>query len=144
MERKPQNLRNHAKFDEPFHFILAPIALVTLIVSVVRLVRAPGFDTAWATVLAIAFFVALFRLRTYPLHVQNRLIRLEERMRFQQVLPENLRPRIGEISESQLVALRFAPDAELPGLVQRTLSEKLSNKQIKQAIRDWRPDYYRM
>lgn len=144
MERKPQSYSNHAKFDEAFHFFLAPIAAFTLIVTLIRAVRNPGFDSIWAAVLGAFLLVALLRIRTYPLRVQDRLIRLEERLRLQEVLPAAMRPRIGELSESQLVALRFASDAELPALVQKTLAENLTNKQIKQAIGNWRPDYFRV
>ena len=144
MERKPQNLANHSKYDEPFHFLLTPVASFTMILWVVRATRNPTFDSIWTAVLGVALFVALFRLRTYPLKVQDRLIRLEERLRFQQVLPDPLRPRIRELTESQLIALRFAPDPELPALVEKALAEKLTSKQIKQSIRNWRPDYFRV
>jgi hypothetical protein len=144
MERKPQTLSNHGKLDELFHFFLLPIGAFNLIAAVVLLVRDPGYQTAWITVLSAAFAVCVFRVRTYPLRVQDRVIRLEERMRLIQLLPEPLRSRIGELTESQLVGLRFASDAELPSLVEKTLANNLSSKQIKQAIVNWRPDYFRV
>jgi hypothetical protein len=144
MERTPQNYANHAKVDELFHFFLMPVSLLTFVVAIWNLVRSPGFGSAWLVLLAIAFIVLLFRLRTYPLKVQDRVIRLEERMRLLEVLPDRLRARIPDLTESQLVALRFAPDSELPAMVDKALAEGLSNKQIKQAIGNWRPDYFRM
>lgn len=144
MERKPQTYANHAKFDPIFHFILAPVTISNLIIAIVRLARNPGLDTAWILVLSLALLLVLFRLRTYPLRVQDRLIRLEERMRLNEILPENFRARIGELTEAQLVALRFVCDAEIPAMVQQALANTLSNKQIKQSIKSWRPDYFRV
>jgi hypothetical protein len=88
--------------------------------------------------------VALTRIRSYPIHVQDRVIRLEERLRLMSVLQEPLRSRIGELQDKQLIGLRFAPDEELPGLVQRALDEKLSSTDIKKAIKNWRADYSRV
>ena len=144
MERKPQNLSNHAKYDEAFHFLLLPISAFTMVLWIMRAVRNPTFDSIWTAVLGLTFFVAVLRIRTYPLKVQDRVIRLEERLRLHQALPDSLRSRIGDLTESQLIALRFAPDSELPALVEKALAEKWQGKQIKQSIRNWRPDYFRV
>ncbi len=143
-ERKPQTYANHARVDPAFHYFLAPVLLITVILSIIHLVRDPHFESAWLVVLATALFVAAGKCRGYALKVQDRVIRLEERMRLAILLPEPLRAHIGELDERQLIALRFACDAEVPGLVERALNEKLTSKQIKQAIQNWRADYFRV
>lgn len=139
-----QNYANHAKFDPPFHFFLAPIFLINFISKVVGLVRNPGLAIAWDVLIALALLVAVFKIRIYALKVQDRVIRLEERLRLAQQLPASLQSRIGELTVSQLVALRFASDAELPALVEKALAENLKNPQIKKSISVWRPDFYRV
>jgi hypothetical protein len=132
------------KFDPPFHFFLAPVAAANVIVAAVYLFRFPSFSSGWFVVLSLGFLVTVGRIRAYGTHLQDRVIRLEEHLRLSQVLPESLRSRIGELSEKQLVGLRFASDSELPALVQRALDEKLSLADIKKAVTNWRPDYFRI
>ncbi len=141
---KTQNYANHTRFDPMFHYILAPFLLLNWIATLVFLVRHPNPLHVWMMLLAFAFFLMLGLSRGYALKVQDRVIRLEERMRLNTLLQEPLRARIGELSEKQLIGLRFASDAEIPALVARTLSEKLTQKQIKQAIQNWRPDHFRV
>ncbi len=141
---KPQTYANHARFDPWYHFFLAPIALIIFIASIVHLVRHPHVWGVVHVVAAFALFMLVFKLRTYPLRVQDRIIRLEERLRLTALLPEPLRARINELDIRQLIGLRFASDAEIPALVERTLNEKLTQKQIKQAIQNWRADNFRV
>ena len=143
-EKVPQTLANHARFDPPFHFFILPVFAITVIVAIVHLLRHPGLHSAWLVVFTIAAMGALFKIRLYSLKVQDRVIRLEERLRLAILVDKPLRARITEFSESQLVALRFASDAELPALAARALAEKLSNAEIKKAITQWRPDYWRV
>lgn len=143
-ETKPQTYANHSRFDPWYHFFLAPIALIIFIASIVHLVRHPHPWSVVHVVLAFALFMLVFKVRTYPLKVQDRVIRLEERLRLATLLPEPLRARIGELDVPQLIALRFASDAEIPALVERALNEKLTQKQIKQAIQNWRADNFRV
>jgi hypothetical protein len=143
-EKKPQTLANHARFDPLFHFFLAPVFGLSVIAALIHLLWHPSLHAAAFFIISVAAFVAIFKIRTYPLKVQDRVIRLEERQRLMLLLPEALRSRIPELTEKQLVALRFASDAELPALAQRALSENLSNADIKKAIQNWRPDYWRV
>ncbi len=137
-------LRNHARFDPLFHFVLAPLSLVAIIVSVILFVQHPRLASGLWVVFAIGFFMVAFKTRTYALKVQDRVIRLEERLRLSMLLPEADRARIAELTESQLIALRFASDAELPRLAMRALNEGLTSKQIKTSIESWRADYFRV
>jgi hypothetical protein len=139
-----QTFSNHTRYDPPFHFFVLPVFAISLIATIVNLVRRPGLHSAWVLVFMVAAVVVVFKTRLNALKVQDRVIRLEERMRLASLLDESLRPRIGEFTESQLVGLRFASDAELPALAARALSEKLSRDEIKKAVQQWRPDYWRV
>jgi Family of unknown function (DUF6526) len=143
-ETKPQTYANHARLDPWYHFFLAPITLIIFIASIVHLVRHPHVWGAVHVILAFALFMLVLKVRSYPLKVQDRVIRLEERLRLTALLPEPLRARMNELDVRQLIALRFASDAEIPALVERTLNEKLAPKQIKQAIQNWRADNFRV
>jgi hypothetical protein len=103
-----------------------------------------NFHAVLLILLAVACVVLVVKVRLYSLKVQDRVIRLEERLRLTQLLPEPLRSRIPELTESQLCGLRFASDAEVPKLVERALNEKLSRTDIKKSIKTWRPDYWRV
>lgn len=143
-ERRPQNLGNHARLDPVFHFFLAPVSMALFFSAVVRAVQHPEWVTIWLAIASLVGVVAVFLIRVYSLKVQDRVIRLEERLRLSTALPPSQQARIAELTEGQLIALRFASDAELPALAMRCLQEKLPNKEIKKAIRDWRPDYFRV
>ena len=144
-ERTPQNLANHAKLDPPFHFVLLPTLLALIILTIVNVIRHYDVLSAWILVVVMLAVVNLsFRARIYALKVQDRVIRLEERLRLAALLSEPVRSRINDLTESQLIAIRFASDAEVPALVQKALSEKLKNSEIKRAIMNWRADYWRV
>lgn len=141
---KVQNFSNHAKFFPPFHFFVAPVLLINVIWCIVQAVRSFSIGTAFAVLVALALFVLAFVSRIMVLAIQDRVIRLEMRLRMQQILPADLRGRIQEFSVSQLVALRFAGDAELPELARKVLQENLTNRSaIKKMVRDWQPDFLR-
>ena len=139
-----QSFKNHGKFDPPFHFFLAPVGLVLLILSIIDVVKNPSWMTGLHVLVILWLFILVFKVRVYSLKVQDRLIRLEERLRLQAVLPASLQPRIGDLSVDQLVGLRFASDAELAGLVEKASAGNWNRKQIKEAIQNWRPDNWRV
>jgi len=143
-QTSPQNLANHVRRDPLFHYFLLPIYGISLLVSLGLLVRSPGFRSFFILLFVTAVVVTGFKARLYALKVQDRVIRLEERLRLATLLPDSLRPRIPSLSESQLIALRFASDEEIPALVERTLSSNLPAADIKKAIKSWRPDYWRV
>ena len=150
-EKKPQTLANHTRWDPPFHFFVLPVLALGLILTLIHffahITHGDIRDHIHAfllIVLAVAFIIWLTKTRLYSLRVQDRVIRLEERLRLTQLLSEPLRSRIPELTEEQLVGLRFASDAELPKLAERALNEKLSRDDIKKAIQTWRPDYWRV
>jgi hypothetical protein len=140
----PQSYANHAKIDPLFHFFLVPLGFAAIILSVILLFRHPRMSSILWVILSLGLLTVATKARIYSLKVQDRVIRLEERLRLAMLLPEAARARIGELTESQLVGLRFASDAELPGLAMRALNEGLTNKQIKSSIQSWRPDYLRV
>lgn len=143
-DNAPQTYKNHARFDPWFHFVLAPATLAVFGYSVAHAIRHPNSDAIVLAIVTFLLFFTIFKTRVYSLKVQDRVIRLEERLRLSALLPAGSQPQIEDLTEKQLVALRFACDAELPALAERAAREKLSNKQIKQSIQTWRPDYWRV
>jgi hypothetical protein len=128
-----------------WHFFAIPVLVANVIVVATRFVRDPQLVNGWAVVVAIAVLVGIFLSRSMPLRAQDRIIRLEERSRLERVLPSDLRGRVGELTASQLVAIRFAPDDEVPELTRRALSGELKSQgDIKRAIRNWRSDHLRV
>jgi hypothetical protein len=140
----PQSLKNHGRLDPQFHIVLFLVLVVNLIVAIVHLVQHPHFYSAWLVVLSLAIFILLFKLRLYPLKVQDRVIRLEERLRLQALAPAEWHTQIYRLTEDQLIALRFAADDEVVELAKQALEGNLSRKQIKERIQSWRADDWRV
>jgi hypothetical protein len=150
-KRKPQSYANHRKLVPGYHFVVVGILVANLVWSLYRLVLGyPGFELPLADrLLGVAVAVALLLLayyaRVFPLRAQDRVIRLEEMLRLERVLPADLRPRIRDLRPSQLIALRFACDEELPGLFREVLAGNLNHKdEIKKRIQVWREDHFRL
>ena len=145
MAEVPQTYENHTRWHAPFHFFVAPVMLTNFIVAVVQLVRDPGLDRGWWVVVSAALVVLTGLVRMNPLRAQDRIIRLEESIRYYQLLPEELAARAVALSPRQMVALRFAPDEELEGLVRDVLEGRLTKTdEIKRAIKSWRADTLRV
>ena len=141
---KTQSFENHAKFFPPFHYVALPIFLLYFFWSIYRVIRVHTFESVIALLLSVAFILLAFSARIFALRVQDRLIRLEMRLRMKEILPAELRARIPEFEVGQLIALRFASDAELPSLAKKVLDEKLTDRNsIKRMVQSWQADLLR-
>ena len=140
-----QNFANHGRFFPPFHFFVVPVMIINFFWACYRWYATGfGWDGGERVLLALGLLLGFLSARMMALTVQDRVIRLEERLRFERVLPADLKPRIGEFTVAQLVGLRFASDTELPGLARKVLDEKIGErKAIKQMVKTWKPDYLR-
>ena len=146
-----QNFSNHAKIVPAFHYFVGPVLIINFVGHVYTFIKYSTGSTQsmvhgfFHVLVAAALLTLAFLARLFALGVQDRVIRLEEQLRYQRLLPEDLRLRIGEFSIAQLVSLRFASDAELPALARKVLDGKVSDrKAIKQMVQNWRPDYQRI
>jgi hypothetical protein len=141
-----QNYSNHAQYNPVYHFFTSPVALIFVVWSIVRFFKNPGADTGYFLVGALALFGVVAVSRLSPLRAQDRLIRLEEQLRYQKLLPAALAAKAeATFSPRHYIALRFAGDAELAGLVEKVVANPaMTGKEIKQAITNWRGDYFRV
>lgn len=140
-----QNFANHVRWVPGFHYFVMPVMTLNLGWSIYRW-KVAGFslDGFVGVLAAAALFMLMFYARTFALKVQDRVIRLEERMRLEKLLPADLKPRIEEFTSGQLVAMRFACDAELPAIARKVLTDNIrTGKTIKQMVENWRSDYLR-
>ena len=144
MAERVQNYQSHARWLPAYHFFVLPVLLVNVFLVAWRLVQAPTLGSAFSLVLAVALFLLGFYARTMALTVQDRLIRLEMRLRLRQLLPADLHPSINALTHRQLVALRFAGDGETTELVREIAGGKLhTGKEIKQRVKNWQADWLR-
>ena len=144
MAHQPQTYKNHTRFNPPFHFFIVPVLFLYLVNTLRHLWLDPSRGTAFAVVVAAALMTLAIVSRLQTVAVQNRVIRLEMRLRLREVLPAALAARITELTTMQLVALRFASDAELPDLVRDVLDGKLATqKEIKLRVKNWQSDWLR-
>jgi hypothetical protein len=140
-----QNFANHTRWHPPFHFFVLPVMLINFIWSIVQFVMAPGRNSGWWIVVSLALLMLTSFVRTNSLKVQDRIIRLEEKLRYQQVLSPAAARQISALTTGQIIALRFAGDDELEELLRAVAAGKLAKpKDIKQAINNWRADTFRV
>ena len=141
---QPQSATHHTRFVPGYHYVLFAILTVNFILRIIWAIKTPSFPNLWAIVMAVGFVLMGWYLRVFPLAVQDRIIRMEERQRLGRILPPEMRPRLGEFTRQQLVALRFASDDELAALATRVLDEGITDKKaIKRLIQNWRADHLR-
>jgi len=144
-EKMPQTHANHARFVPLFHFVVFGLLILNLFYRLYVVVRYFHWGAVIDVLLAVALVLFAWSVRTFDTRLQDRIIRLEMRLRLARLLPAELQPRIAELSPGQLIALRFAPDAEVPSLVTEILAGRLSKaSEIKQRIQTWEPDYFRV
>ena len=143
-QEKVQNLRNHTRVVPPYHMFVIPVFMINFVWRLVQLKDGITFASIMNLLLATAFVILVFYARVFSLTVQDRVIRLEMRLRLERALSPDLRSRIAEFTVPQLVSLRFASDQELPLLAQQVLDEKLTDrKTIKRRIKEWQADFLR-
>jgi hypothetical protein len=144
MSNQPQSYANHARYVPGYHLVAFGILVLNFVYRVIRLVRHPEHPFVMDLLLAVAFLLIFFYARQFSMTVQDRVIRLEMRLRLARLLPPDLVDRIGELTLDQLVALRFASEGELPELTRKVLAERITDrKTIKQMVKDWQADTLR-
>lgn len=140
-----QSFANHARWRPAFHFVSTPILIFALGYAANAFMGSPSVSSAAYLALALGATAALLLGRTHALGVQDRVIRLEERLRLATLLPDDMKGRVNEFTTDQLIGMRFASDGELPELARRVLAGEFdSRKAIKGAIKQWRPDHQRV
>lgn len=144
MAQTGQHYGNHIRFFPPFHFFVTPVLLINVFVAGYVAYQSPTGMSIWNVIVALALVMTALTARLMSLAVQDRVIRLEMRLRMREVLPADLQARIGDITREQCVGLRFASDAELPALVRKVLGGELkSTTEIKKSVGQWQGDYLR-
>ena len=145
MATTPQTFANHTRWQPPIHYFVLPVLLINVIWSIVLFVKSPGPTSGWWIVVSLALLMLVFFVRLNPLKAQDRIIRLEERLRYQQILSPALLQQSSALNPGQIIALRFAGDDELEELVGAVLAGKfIKNSEIKRAIKHWRADTFRV
>jgi hypothetical protein len=142
--QKAQSFGNHTRVVPPYHMFVFGVFLVNFVGRLVQLRYGITYASVMNVLMGAAFILLFFYARTFVLTVQDRVIRLEMRLRLERLLPPELRSRVSEFTVAQLISLRFAGDDELPVLARQVLEEKLSDrKTIKRRIKNWQADFLR-
>jgi Family of unknown function (DUF6526) len=145
MPNSPQSFANHTRWQPPIHYFVVPVMLLNFLYSIYLFYRTPAISSGWWIVMSLALIVLVVFVRLNPLKAQDRIIRLEEQLRYQRVLSSSLLERTGALTLGQIIALRFAADDELEELVAAVLAGRfVKNSEIKRAIKDWRADNLRV
>jgi len=140
----PQSFKNHTRWDPAFHFFIAPVMLLNVIATVYwyfhHHMHTHLHSGLWLILISITLLVLTVRVRNYALQNQDRLIRLEEKLRLAATVTPSELIELDSLTTKQYIALRFASNPELPELARRAIRENLTPKQIKESIKSWRPD----
>lgn len=140
-----QSFKNHAKMVAGYHGVATALLGIPTLYFLYVAVTDFSVGALMVALFAVGVNVLGFYARAFPLGVQDRVIRLEERLRLATVLPEDLRGRVNDIGTEHLIGLRFASDEEVPELCRRVLDGELADrKAVKAAIRNWRADHQRI
>lgn len=140
-----QTYKTHTKTVPLFHFVALPILLVNVFIALYGVVRSPGLPAIWGLLMGVALFLGALFARVFALAAQDRVIRLEERLRLRELLPQELHARIPEFTREQLIGLRFASDAELPALAAAVLRDNVQKRDaVKKMVTTWRPDDHQL
>jgi hypothetical protein len=142
-----QNYANHHRIDPIVHLFIFPVLIANMGVAIwiaIHFRHQYPWLGHWSIVVSLALFILALKCRTNDLKLQDRIIRLEERLRLASLVPANELPHINELTIRQLIALRFASDEEVAALAHRALTQELDPKAIKQAITNWRADHHRV
>ncbi len=144
MTEPRQTFANHARVNPWYHFVAIPILIINIVVATMGAVRQPTLASVWGAIVALGIGIGIAVARSQVLTVQNRIIRLEERQRLRSILPAEDHAAIDQLRLGHIIALRFASDSEVPALFHRVVSGEFAKpRDIKQAVRDWRPDHLR-
>ena len=145
MADQEQSFANHARFVPPYHYVAFPILLANLIWRVLGLFDGITIDASIDALVAVALIIVALFARLFALGAQDRVIRLEMRLRMRDLLPEDLQGRINDFTPTQMVGLRFASDGELPELARKVLDQNIAKATpIKEMVADWQADNFRV
>ncbi len=140
-----QTYQTHRKNVPLFHFVTLPVLLVNILLMAYGVVQAPGLPSVWGLLVAVALFLGALFGRVFALGAQDRVIRLEERLRLRELLPQEMKARIPEFTREQLIGLRFASDGELPDLAAAVLRDNVQKRdQVKKLVKTWRADDHQL
>lgn len=143
-DKEPQNYKNHGKFVPLYHFVASMLVIINFVWSIYKVIADFSWDRMIYMLLATAIFILTYYMRTFALAVQDRVIRLEERLRFARLFPEDIQSSVNDFTIDQYIGLRFASDDELPDLARKVKDENITNRQdVKKLVKNWRADYQR-
>lgn len=145
MAQQAQTYATHSRRPPALYLAGATVLIVNALYAAWLLFQNPGGMTLWQLIVAFALVLVALAIRGNSTRLQDRIIRLEERLRLSRILPEDLRDKVNDLTPAQIIALRFASDEEVPDLARRTLAGEFQKPaDIKRQVKNWRGDYLRV